>query len=112
MIGLDVVSVSRLQRLIEREPEITTRLLTEDERTYCMTKGDPIRSAAGIIAAKEATMKALGLRSLPAWARQIEIDHHRDGTPWASVDTRTVTVSISHDGDIAAAVAMVQPVTR
>lgn len=114
MIGIDVVSISRLTAAIEREPKMLDRLFTQPERRYCTKKPEPMASLAGILAAKEATMKALGLSGLPAWARRIEISHSEDGSPVALTGAGHVRLSISHDGGVAMAVAMQvpAPVTR
>lgn len=51
-------------------------------------------------------MKALRLRSLPAWSRRIEIVRAAGGAPSARVGDTVVAVSISHDGPVAVAVAL------
>lgn len=62
---------------------------------------------AGTFAAKEAVMKALGLTPAPAWARRIRIDRDAKGRPEAVVENGPpVTVSISHDGPVAVAIAL------
>ncbi|MFP5298070.1 MAG: holo-ACP synthase [Actinomycetota bacterium] len=113
MIGIDVVSISRLGSAIDREPDLVGRIFTLREQSHCRNKPDGVASLAGILAAKEATMKALGLSSLPAWARRIEISHDGRGAPLARCAAGEVQLSISHDGGVAAAVAIRSPeVTR
>jgi phosphopantetheine--protein transferase-like protein len=107
MIGADVVDIERLRRALARSPGLESRLFTASESSYCRSKPDPVRSLAGMLAAKEAVMKAAGLRSLPAWARRVQVSHRTGGAPAVTVDGRSgYVVSISHDGGVAFAVAL------
>jgi phosphopantetheinyl transferase (holo-ACP synthase) len=65
-----------------------------------------VEHLAGTLAAKEAVIKSLRLGPLVAWSRRIEI-HREQGVPYAVVDGQTVPISISHDGGVAAAIAVV-----
>jgi holo-[acyl-carrier protein] synthase len=106
VIGIDVVDVARLERLLSRSPAVRRRLFTSREISYCTSTPDPVVRFAGTLAAKEAVIKALGLGPLVAWARRIEIVRRR-GAPIARVaEMGEVEVSISHDGGVAAAVAI------
>jgi holo-[acyl-carrier protein] synthase len=106
MIGIDVVHVARFERLLSRSPAARRRLFTPQEITYCTSQPDAVMRLAGTLAAKEAVIKALGLGPLVAWARRIEIVR-RHGAPTAFVEELgEVEVSISHDGGVAAAVAI------
>jgi holo-[acyl-carrier protein] synthase len=60
-IGVDAVEVTRLRRLLARRPSMAGRLFTDDELAYCHRATDPIPRLATRFAAKEATMKALGV---------------------------------------------------
>ena len=60
-IGVDAVEVARLRQLLARRPSMAARLFTEDELAYCTRVTDPIPRLATRFAAKEATMKALGV---------------------------------------------------
>jgi holo-[acyl-carrier protein] synthase len=107
MIGVDVVDVARLEAVLERSPELERRLFSDAERAYCSRAQERSVRLAGTLAAKEAVIKALRLGSLAAWTRRIEIRRAPDGAPSAFVDGREVAVSISHDGGVAVAVALV-----
>ena len=113
MVGVDVVDVARLRESFERSPRLEHRLFTETERDYCRRGFDPVVSFAGTLAAKEAVIKALRLGTLAGWAARVEITRDAAGTPRARVRgdgwTRAAEVSISHDGGIAAAVALALP---
>jgi fatty acid synthase subunit alpha len=92
-----------------RSSGLANRLFTDKERFYCHSKSDSATRYAGTLAAKEAVMKALGVKSLPAWARRIEIVRDESGAPSArvaGVETGTMFISISHDGGVAVAVAL------
>ncbi len=116
MIGIDVVAVERLRAALERSPGLEMRLFTPEERSYCRSKTDPVAHFAGRLAAKEAAIKALRLGPLVAWATRIEVLSGDDGAPRARVQRGSgvaeVMVSISHDGPVAAAVALVQAPER
>jgi holo-[acyl-carrier protein] synthase len=60
-IGVDAVEVTRLRQLLARRPSIAGRLFTEGELAYCRLATDPVPRFATRFAAKEATMKALGV---------------------------------------------------
>jgi holo-[acyl-carrier protein] synthase len=106
VIGVDVVDVRRLEAALERTPGLEARLFTASERAYCSLAHNRGARFAGTLAAKEAVIKALRLGSLMAWARRVEITRDPDGAPRALVAERTVSVSISHDGGVAVAVAI------
>jgi holo-[acyl-carrier protein] synthase len=105
VLGVDVVDIARLGAALARVPGLEARLFTPTERAYCAARRDPAVHLAGTLAAKEAAMKALGLRSLPVWARRIEIDRST-GAPKTEVEGRAVAISIAHDGPVAVAVAL------
>jgi holo-[acyl-carrier protein] synthase len=109
MIGIDVVDIERFRAATQRSPRLIERLFTAAERSYCERSHDPLLHLAGTLAAKEATIKALRLGPLIAWASRIEITREEGGAPTASVagtPPRSVAVSISHDGPVAAACAL------
>ncbi len=60
-IGVDAVDIERFRRSLERTPTMRTRLFTAEELDYVAPKADPMPSLAARFAAREATMKALGV---------------------------------------------------
>ncbi len=60
-IGVDAVDVDRFRRSLERTPTMRTRLFTASELAYVAPQADPVPSLAARFAAREATMKALGV---------------------------------------------------
>jgi holo-[acyl-carrier protein] synthase len=114
-LGIDVVAVSRVARLLDRHHE---RFLGR-----CFAPGEVRRShdsahLAGLLAAKEATFKALGT----GWSggvgwRDVVVSHGATGQPRVELGgaarrraralgaTRTL-VSITHDAGVAVAVVV------
>ena len=60
-VGIDVVDLSRFRAVLDRRPGMVSRLFTEDEQAYANLVPDPVPRLATRFAAKEATMKALGV---------------------------------------------------
>lgn len=106
-IGVDVASLSRFDRRVERVPGLVERLFTPREREFSG------RSLAVRFAAKEAVAKALGAPTGLVW-QDCEVLRADSGAPTLSL-TGTVAaraaelgathwhLSLSHDGDSAVA---------
>jgi holo-[acyl-carrier protein] synthase len=60
-IGVDAVDLHRFRDALVRRPRMSTRLFTEGEQAYASRAVDPTARLATRFAAKEATMKALGV---------------------------------------------------
>lgn len=118
--GLDLVEVARIRLALERHGErFRERIAGEEE---LRTRVGTLRpeSLAGMFAAKEAVLKALGT----GWAaglsfRQILILRRPSGEPFVRLEgaaaaraealgVTRVHLSISHDGGVAAAVAVLE----
>jgi holo-[acyl-carrier protein] synthase len=109
MIGIDVVDIERFRDVLERSPWLEKRLFTDEERSYCNGRADPVRHFASTFAAKEAVVKATAMGSVPAAIRRVKIARDRTGCPTASIDARhehEVVVSLSHERGLAIAMAM------
>jgi NAD(P)H-hydrate epimerase len=105
LIGLDVVSVDRVNALAARNARFLARAFTSRERADC--EGHPQRLAS-TWAAKEAVRKlhAAAGRTIPAFA-DIEVMRRSEGPPHVHVRAEHIAVSLSltHDAGVAAAVA-------
>jgi holo-[acyl-carrier protein] synthase len=104
------VDIERLRVVMQRSHGTERRLFTRSERDYCEGRGDPVLHYAGTLAAKEAVIKAAGLGTLAAWGRRIEVRRNSFGAPQVKVigiDHSRFDLSISHDGSMAVAVAVV-----
>lgn len=80
-LGIDSVEVERFRRVMQRTPGIVGRLFTADEQSYGQRFRDPAARLAARFAAKEATMKALGV-GLGAFAfHDVEVRKEPSGRP-------------------------------
>lgn len=110
-VGCDVVEVARMARLLARRPTARDRLFTPAEQADAVRDGvgpdDPtaLRRLAARFAAKEAVVKLLRRPAL-AWT-DVEVRTHEDGAPhlWIHGQCTDIAISLSHDGDVAMAVA-------
>ena len=119
-IGLDLVKVTRWQRICEKFPSRLEKIFTEEERNHCNTKGK--RSAdsyAALWAVREAAGKALGTGILGSgfgdayltWTEWGMPQLHLQGKLWERAEMLGVTdiaVSISHEDGMAAAVVVME----
>ena len=100
-----MVTVSRIAKLRARRPEFDMRFFTANERAVC---GGVAQRWAARWAAKEAVRKLAGSAGLPLppW-RDIEVRTSQNGAPSAQVAgwSRPVAISLTHDGDLAVAIA-------
>ncbi|MES1259153.1 MAG: holo-ACP synthase [Gemmatimonadota bacterium] len=119
-VGLDVVEMPRARELFLRHGHrILDRTLTDTEREYISSLGDPVPAFAARLAAKEAVYKALQV--LPdargvGW-REIGVRRLADGRPVIDLTGRAAAllapgvklhISLSHSRDVAAAVAILE----
>ncbi len=119
-LGLDLMQISRMERVLEsRGQRFLDRIFTREEQAYCERRS--LRRAthyAGRYAVKEAVMKILGtgwtrgvrwvdieVRRAPGQAPEV----HLHGVCGEIADRRgidRVHITITHDADMAAAVAI------
>lgn len=124
-VGLDIVDVARLRRSVDELGELfMTRVCTEAEIEYCLRGKRRVAERLGArFAAKEATAKALGtgMTREVTW-HEIEVVHDPGGRPGLvlhgstarcaeALGVRTIHLSLSHDGDVAAAVVVLEGTT-
>jgi holo-[acyl-carrier protein] synthase len=111
-VGIDLLEINRLERALARYPRLAERVFTQAEREYAEVRARPGRHLAARFAAKEAVIKALGLRG-GFGLGQVEVVAGEPPTvmlsgPAADVAAgRRVDVSLTHSRDFAAAVAIV-----
>lgn len=103
-IGIDLVNIKEFQRRLEQSGGVE-KAFTESE----LAQNPQRESLAGIFAAKEAFMKAIGHKI--DW-REVWIEKQNDEqpllfSPLLSKKERA-SVSISHDGDYATAAVIVE----
>ena len=81
-IGVDVVGVSRLERLVGDNERRQERLFTRRELDYCRGKRRCYEHRAARFAAKEAVLKAFGtgISQRMLWT-EVEVVNERNGRP-------------------------------
>lgn len=111
-LGIDVVDIRRFALVLERTPRLADRLFTERERDL------PPASLAARFAAKEAVAKALGSPGGLRW-HDAEVVTEPSGRPVlrttgtvhalaGSLGVVSWHLSLTHDGGVAAAVAVAE----
>ena len=118
-IGVDMCAISRMEKSIQRE-HFVNRVFFEGERAYLNTKErGRAQSAAAMFAAKEAVAKALGTGfALGVTPWTIEVVRDGLGAPGVvlhgaarerlgSLGGTRVLLSLSHEGDMATAFAVI-----
>lgn len=110
-IGIDLCEIARMQKLLDTGHSLR-RMFTEDEEAYIRTKGvSAAQTMAGMFAAKEAVLKALGT-GLSVPLTDIVIRHTELGQPIAKLRGKaaafggTVMLSITHEAGVAAGMAV------
>lgn len=113
LIGTDIEQISRVERIIARTPRFVEKLFTAAERAYCDSKARPAQHYTARFCAKEAFAKALGI---PLSWQEVEIVRGESGPPMVRahgeaariLNGRTVRLSLSHGGDYAVAMILIE----
>ena len=107
-LGNDIIEIERIRQAIERSSLFVERVYTPHEIDYCESRNKGrYESFAGIYAAKEAFIKALGTGMRHGSWQDIEIYHDELGAPlirlqdtfkdiYETVGYTDIHVSISH----------------
>ena len=112
-VGIDLCRISRFEDEQQRE-KFMLRYYAPEEQEYIRQKGrGQAQSCAGIYAAKEAVLKAMGT-GITCALQEVVILHHPAGQPYvqligeaaAQAPGGTWQLSITHEGDMAAAIAV------
>ncbi|MGB9735832.1 MAG: holo-ACP synthase [bacterium] len=118
-IGIDIVNVSRIERLLrEKGQRFKERVFTDAERRYCDKFKNTAERYAARFAAKEAVRKAIS----PVYTgyynyRDIEVIKRTDGMPGIKLHGRLSSIeeqhivfnlSLTHEHDYAVAVVIMQ----
>lgn len=109
MLGIDIVSIARIERILARSGEIfLRRFLSKREISLCVGENGKFNTQriAGFYAAKEAVAKALGCGISKNLAfTDIKLHKNSHGAPKAKLSKRTkkhfcvkkIAISISHE---------------
>ena len=122
MVGIDIVFVPRIKEQLNKE-KFCDKILNSVEKEYVITKKNAnedvkAKSVAGFFAAKEAILKAFQVGITNGYGfLDITINHDEFGAPITMLSDKlnnllklkgykNIHVSISHDGDYATAIAI------
>lgn len=110
-VGVDLCEIARMQALLDSGHSLR-RMFTEEEQVYIRSKGaSAAQTMAGLFAAKEAVLKALGA-GLTIPMTDIVITHTELGQPAVALLGKAaekggrILLSISHEAGMAAAYAV------
>lgn len=109
-VGLDIVEISRIEKLARRNSRFLSRIFTPDEVRYCMDKKLRWQHFAARFAAKEAVWKALGHGAVAL--KDISVSRTSAGRPGVLLKGRPaphIQLSLSHCDHYAMAVALCSP---
>ena len=115
-VGTDIVPMIRIENLIkDHGKRFLNHVYTKLEQNICNAKKSPFIHYSGKFAAKEAVKKALLssklINNIPLVS--IEIQNDDDGTPLVhipqeSINYEQLQISISHAGEYATAIAILE----
>ena len=118
-IGIDLIGIARVEAMLE-SPGFLARFFTPEEQAYVLARGAAgTQSAAGIYAAKEAVLKALGTGIAPIGLQEVGVTHAPTGAPQAALGPKAearlqelgaqrVLLSITHAEGMAVAMAVIE----
>jgi NAD(P)H-hydrate epimerase len=92
-VGIDLVDVDRFRRTLARRPGLIERLFTPSERAYCLERNDPTERFAVRFAAKEATLKSMGVGIGAVEWHDIEVGRSPEGRPSLDLSGRAATLA-------------------
>lgn len=117
-IGVDMLEISRMERVMRRRPSFLRRVFTDDERAYCERTTRPAEHYAARFAAREAVLKALGCGFAEGVGlHDVSVETDATGRPKARLSgraaaiaaekgVREIALSISYTRDVAVANAV------
>ena len=119
-VGIDVLDVVRMEKFVQNE-HFLEKYFTPYEIEYVSKTNRQTLSLAGIYAAKEAFLKALGIGIGGGInLSDIEIKHEASGKPYLRVlsnkskimlktmNVEEIKISISHSEDVATAICVIK----
>jgi len=120
LVGIDVLDVVRMEKFVQNE-HFLEKYFTPYEIDYVQKTNRQTLSLAGLFAAKEAFLKALGIGIGGGIdLNDIEIRHDDNGKPYLDVVSKKskimlktmsveeIAISISHADEIATAICIVK----
>lgn len=118
-IGTDIIEIARIENAVKNTPSFSSKIFTENERTYFAKKNFKPETIAGFFAAKEAVSKAFGtgfrtfspqdIEVIPNDLGRPEVVLHNDAKSLAAkLGADFVHLTISHCRSYAVAYAVVE----
>ena len=95
-VGIDAVEIDRFRELLARRSSMRDRLFSPDELAAIAGRTDPAPSLAARFAAKEATMKSLGLGLGAFGFHECEVLRLDSGAPLLRSSGRLVELELEH----------------
>ncbi|WP_138159512.1 NAD(P)H-hydrate dehydratase [Peptoniphilus catoniae] len=106
MIGIDIISISKVDKLYKKYGfKFIDKLFTKEEKEILKRKNFRPKSIAGMFAAKEAISKAMGTGIGKLSFKDIKI-YYINSSPYGKALGINYNLSISHDKDLAVAIAL------
>ena len=117
-VGTDLVSIKRIKEIYLKYPDkFLERVCCEEERIRFLERGAPTVTLAGLFAAKEAVLKALGCGIGPVSLSEVEIMSNKSTQPLVILHGKAlqiadkknicaIKISISHEMPFASAIAV------
>lgn len=116
-IGIDIIEISRIEKVISRKDTFLERVFTQNERKYFKSRGGRAEVVAGNFAAKEAVVKAMSVGFRNFEFKDIEVLRDVLGKPYVILHNNAksvinskcmIHVSISHSRNNAVANAVIE----
>ena len=93
-IGTDIVDISRIKRLFNKNRKIKKKIFSKKEIKYCESRPNKIASYSKRFAAKEAFSKALGTGvSKGISFNEISVTNNKEGAPFIELLGKTKIIS-------------------
>ena len=117
LVGIDVIDVVRMQKFLQNE-RFLNKYFTKYEAMYVSNNIRKTQSLAGIYAAKEAFLKALGICiGHGIELNEIEVRHQDSGKPYIELSKSAkiilathkltdIQISISHTDEVCTAICI------
>ena len=116
-VGVDIVQISRMERIRQVTPGFFARVFTTEEVEFCETSSRPMAQYACRFAAREAVLKALGTGFNGIGRKDVSVTAGQNGRPAVLLAGRAkelaeergiveFALSLSATGDLAIANAM------
>lgn len=113
-VGIDLVNINRFDKLKDKDKFIN-KIFTNNELVYINKHNNSNETVAGIYSSKEAFLKAIKKGINNYSLKDIEVLHDDNGAPYITLHNELkelykdldISLSISHDGEYATSVVII-----